>query len=122
MGLNYHVLTSTGTGGTSTQRVRVMDFANNTEQSTHPLGTVATIGQVQSIAIEGSSAYLCANKGTGASITLFVYEYNLSYVEQRQENTCLNGTNMWGVAYNSALCGSLVLPCVATGAAINLLV
>jgi hypothetical protein len=122
VGLNYHVLTATGTASGSTQRVRVMDFATNTEQSSHSLGTVATIGAVSSIAIEGSSAYLCANKGTGLATTLFVYEYNLSYSLTRSENTCLNGTNLWGVSYNPAYCGSLVLPLTQVGTAINLLV
>ena len=122
VGLNYHVLTATGTAGASTQRVRVMDFATNTEQSSNPLGTVTTIGTVQSIAIEGSSAYLCALKGSGNSTTLFVYEYNLSYVLQRGENTCINGTNLWGVAYNPANCGTLVLPCTTLTTTINLIV
>jgi hypothetical protein len=122
VGTNYHVLTATGTAGASTQRVRVMDFATNTEQSTHSLGTVTTIGTVQSIAIEGSSAYLCALKGSGNTTTLFVYEYNLSYALQRGENTCINGTNLWGVAYNPANCGTLVLPCTQLTTTINLIV
>jgi len=122
VGSNYHVLTATGTAGASTQRVRVMDFATNTEQSSNPLGTVTTIGTVQSIAIEGSSAYLCTLKGSGNSTTLFVYEYNLSYVLQRGENTCINGTNLWGVAYNPANCGTLVLPCTQLTTTINLIV
>jgi hypothetical protein len=122
VGLNYHVLTATGTAGASTQRVRVMDFATNTEQSTHSLGTVTTIGTVQTITIEGSSAYLCALKGSGNSTTLFVYEYNLSYALQRSENTCINGTNLWGVAYNPANCPTLVLPCSQLATAINLIV
>jgi hypothetical protein len=122
VGSNYHVLTATGTAGASTQRVRVMDFATNTEQSSNPLGTVTTLGTVQSIAIEGSSAYLCALKGSGNTTTLFVYEYNLSYALQRGENTCINGTNLWGVAYNPANCGSLVLPCTNLTTIINLIV
>ena len=122
VGLNYHVLTATGTAGASTQRVRVMDFATNTEQSSNALGTVTSIGTVQTITIEGSSAYLCALKGSGNSTTLFVYEYNLSYVLQRSENTCINGTNLWGVAYNPANCPTLVLPCSQLATAINLIV
>lgn len=122
VGTNYHVLTATGTASASTQRVRVMDFATNTEQSSNPLGTVATIGVVQSIAIEGSSVYLCAMKDSGNRSTLFVYEYNLSYTLQRGENTCINGTNMWGVAYNEAYCGTLVLPCAQISTAINLII
>jgi YVTN family beta-propeller protein len=122
VGLNYHVLTATGTSAASTQRVRVMDFANNTQQSSHPLGTVSSIGRAQSIAIEGSFAYLCTLKGTGNSTSLFVYEYNLSYTLQRGENTCINGTNLWGVAYNPANCGTLVLPCAQISTAINLIV
>ena len=121
VGLNYHVLTATGTAGASTQRVRVMDFATNTEQSSNALGTVTSIGTVQTITIEGSSAYLCALKGSGNSTTLFVYEYNLSYVLQRSENTCINGTNLWGVAYNPANCPTLVLPCSQLATAINLI-
>jgi YVTN family beta-propeller protein len=121
VGLNYHVLTATGTSNPSTQRVRVMDFATNTEQSSNALGTVTTIGTVQTITIEGSFAYLCALKGSGNSTTLFVYEYNLNYILQRGENTCINGTNLWGVAYNPANCGTLVLPCSQLATAINLI-
>jgi YVTN family beta-propeller protein len=122
VGLNYHVLTATGTAGASTQRVRVMDFATNTEQSTHSLGTITTIGTAQTITIEGSSAYLCTLKGLGNTTALFVYEYNSSYALQRGENTCINGTNLWGVAYNPANCPTLVLPCSQIATAINLIV
>ena len=107
-GLNYHVLTATGTAGGSTQRVRIMDFATNTQQSTHSLGTVTSIGIVQSLAIEGSTAWVVTNRNSA----MLIYEYNLTYTLGRSQNLGLLATNSFGLAYNgNSICPSLVVPC-----------
>jgi hypothetical protein len=106
-GLNYHVLTATGNTSASTQRVRVMDFATNTQQSTHSLGTVTAIGAVQSLAIEGSTAWITSIRNGG----MLIYEYNLTYTLQRSQNLGLLATNSYGLAYNgNSVCPTLIAP------------
>lgn len=116
----YYVLTNTGTAAASTQRVRVMDFATNTQVANYPLGAVSVIGRVQSMVIESSLAYVIAQKGSNTSFSLFLYEYDLTFVMQRDGNTGLNGSNAWGLAYSDNYCGSLVVPLTSQGILINI--
>lgn len=120
VGLNYHVLTATGVVAGNTQRVRVLDFATNTEVSSHSLGTVTAIGICRSLVIEGSVAWITTERNSG----LLIYEYDLTFALVRSQNLGLiSGGVAYGLAYNAnTVCPSLVatLPSVLTAVSIKI--
>lgn len=119
-GVNYYVLTSNGFSGVNAQRVRVMDFATNTEQASYSLGTVTGIGTCRSLVIQGSVAWITTERNNA----LLIYEYDLTFTLTRSQNLGLisSGT-AYGLAYNgNSVCPSLVavLPLALTAVSIKI--
>lgn len=121
VGANYHVLNSNGTTAGSTQRVRVMDFATNTQQSTHSLGTVATIGPVVSLQVANNRAWVISNSSVSFNGVLFISEYDNAYNLLRNDSLQLRSDNLNGFGYNPAYCGSLIVPVSLVNAGITVL-
>lgn len=111
-GLNYYVTTANGVSGGSTQRVRVMDFATNTQQASYNLGTVNTIGGVLSLVIEGSVAWITTSRANGSALSLSIIEYGLTFVQTRSQILGMVANTAIGLAYNgNTICPSLVVVC-----------
>ena len=111
-GLNYYVTTANGVSAGSTQRVRVMDFATNTQQASYNLGTVNTIGGVLSLVIEGSVAWITTSRANGSALSLSIIEYGLTFVQTRSQILGMVANTAIGLAYNgNTVCPSLVVVC-----------
>jgi len=103
VGTEWWVLTSTGTALASTQRIRKMSFATDTEVSNHPLGTVATIGAVRALALIGTRVFVTA----AFTNMVGIYEYTSAIVLVRNKNLPFNRDNHFGLTHNPNNCNSL---------------
>ena len=119
VGSEYWVLTATGTAAGSTQRVRKMRFSDNTQVSTHSLGTVTTIGAIRSMLVVGSYVYITTS--LGAQNVYVIYRYNLDFTGQTIFNTSLTASSSYGLACNANKCDTLVTVNPISGTCINIL-
>jgi hypothetical protein len=99
------VLMATGTSGASTQRIRKIDMATNTQISTHSLGTVNTIGRVQAFAISTTNIFVL----TGLN-GMSIYNYTNAVALVNNGVLALSGGSTFGLAFNPLLCNCLVVP------------
>jgi WD40 repeat protein len=107
VGSEYWVLTGTGTIASNTQRVRKMRFSDNTQVSTHSLGTVVTIGQIRAMVVTASKVYVSVNFGS-----LNVYKvicYNLDFTSPVTLNVGLVGQGAYGLTANPNKCDSFIM-------------
>jgi hypothetical protein len=107
VGSEYWVLTGTGTTGSNTQRVRKMRFSDNTQVSTHSLGTVTTIGQIRAMVATASKVYVSVNFG---SVNIYkVICYNLDFTSPITLNVGLVGQGAYGLTANANKCDSFIM-------------
>jgi hypothetical protein len=107
VGTEYWVLTGTGTIAGSTQRVRKMRFSDNTQVSTHSLGTVITIGQIRAMVIVDSLVYVSVTFGNQNVYKIICYE--LDFTSPVTFTTGLVGQASYGLTYNPNKCDQLIM-------------
>ena len=107
VGTEYWVLTATGNSGGNTQRVRKMRFSDNTQVSTHSLGTVATIGQIRAMVITDTKVYVSVTFGNQNVYKVICY--NLDFTSPITLNVGLVGQTAYGLTYNPNKCNSFVM-------------
>lgn len=72
------VLTGTGTTGASTQRVRKMRFSDNTQISTHSIGTVTAIGQIRAMVVTATKVFISVNFGNQNIFRVICYNLDFT--------------------------------------------
>jgi hypothetical protein len=101
------VLTGTGTTGANTQRVRKMRFSDNTQLSTHSLGTVASIGAIRAMVVTATKVFVSFTFGSQ-----FVYRiicYNLDFTSPVTLNVGLVGQAAYGLTANPNRCDTFIM-------------
>jgi hypothetical protein len=107
VGTEYWVLTATGATGGSTQRVRKMRFSDNTQVSTHSLGTVNSIGAIRAMVVVNSIVYLSVSFGSQSVYKIICYQ--LDFTSPVTFNTGLVGQASYGLTYNHNKCDQLIM-------------
>jgi hypothetical protein len=107
VGTEYWVLTATGNSVANTQRVRKMRFSDNTQVSTHSLGTVVTIGQIRAMVIVDSLVYVSVTFGN--QNVYKIIRYQLDFTSPVTFNTGLVGQTAYGLTYNPNKCDQWIM-------------